>query len=510
MVTTMKKLLFAATTVGCFAITGCKKDNEDMTNPTPTPPTPATNQIFYGLTSSNQLIQYNANAVNAPMNTMDITGLGSGENIIGIDFRPATGQLYGVSDASKLYIIHHGSGVATMLGSSAFSPSIEGDYVGFDFNPTVDRIRLVTNEGQNLRLHPETGAVAATDGSLNPNTPWVSAAAYTNSYAGATSTVLFDIDAVDNRLVKQDPPNDGVLVNVGALGIEIASGTDVSFDISPDNSVALATITVGTTKGLYKINLTTGMATSLGSISADIIGIAIPTNPVAYATDASNNLHIFNPTMNQTPITKSITGLQADESIVGIDMRPATGQLFAMGSTSRLYTINTASGAATAIGTGPFGILLGTSFGFDFNPSVDRIRVVSNTGQNLRLNPNDGALVATDGNLNPGTPIVSAAAYTNNIPAASSTVLHVIDTSTDMLYQQIPPNDGVLVPTGSLGINVDAENGFDIGGATGNAYAVLSVSGTSKLYKINLSSGMATEQMTLPASVKAFALGVGF
>ena len=69
---------------------------------------------------------------------------------------------------------------------------------------------------------------------------------------------------------------------------------------------------------------------------------------------------------------------------------------------------------------------MGTSFGFDFNPAVDRIRIVSNTGQNLRFNPNDG-VVNVDGNLNPGTPSISAAAYTNNFAGTATTSLFAID-----------------------------------------------------------------------------------
>ena len=128
-----------------------------------------------------------------------------------------------------------------------------------------------------------------------------------------------------------------------------------------------------------------------------------------------------------------------DEVILGIDMRPATSQLYALGSSSRLYAINMASGAATAIGMTSFtAALSGTSFGFDFNPTVDRIRIVSNTGQNLRAHPVTGAIAATDVSLNPGSPSVDAAAYTNNFAGAASTTLYDIDYATDKLYIQSP------------------------------------------------------------------------
>ncbi|MBL7747416.1 MAG: DUF4394 domain-containing protein, partial [Chitinophagaceae bacterium] len=407
-------------------LTSCDKDDDNnMETPVAKP-----DIIFYGLSNNNTLAKYNANASGSTIANPTISGLPAGEKIIAIDFRPATGQLYGLGSSSRLYIINHETGAATAVGSAPFTPAISGTLVGFDFNPTVDRIRLVTSAGQNLRLHPETGAVAATDMPLNPGSPAVVAVAYTNSVAGASATTLFDIDINTGKLFKQDPPNNGALVEVGSLGV--SSGNESGFDISPDNMVALASFNISGNSVLHQIDLNTGKATSLGNISIPLIGLAIPTNPVAYAVDNSNNLQIFNLTTPGTPVVKAMTGLQIGETIVGIDMRPATGQLIALGSTSRLYAINMASGAATAISLAPFTTLLsGTTFGFDFNPTVDRIRVVSNTGQNLRLNPITGDIAVVDMTLNGASTSITAAAYTNNFPGATTTVLFDIDPATD-------------------------------------------------------------------------------
>lgn len=113
-------------------------------------------QQFFAVTSNNQLMRLNANAVETPISTTSINGLQTGENILAIDFRPATGELYAVTNTSRLYIINTANATARVVGTSAFNPAISGTTVGFDFNPTVDRIRLVTSTGQNLRLHPET------------------------------------------------------------------------------------------------------------------------------------------------------------------------------------------------------------------------------------------------------------------------------------------------------------------------------------------------------------------
>jgi hypothetical protein len=476
---------------------------------------------FYALTSNNELIKFTTGRPLTELSNMPITNLQTDEKILAIDFRPATGQLYGVSNMSRIYIINHTTGRVTAVGAAPFTPAINGTRVGFDFNPTVDRIRLVTDAKQNLRLHPETGVVAATDGMINPGNPAVTAVAYTNSFSGASSTTLYDIDAASNSLYKQNPPNNGTLELVGALGVEISA--EGGFDISPDNSVALAALfgrgdedggneeSPGNKFRFYYINLQTGEATNAGKTEREIIGLAIPTNPVAYAVSKTNSLLIFNPWMAETTISKPITGLQTGENILGIDMRPATGQLFAVGSTSRLYIINTANGAATLVGTGPFTpALSGTSFGFDFNPTVDRIRLVSNSGQNLRLNPISGTVAATDINLNPGTPSVDAAAYTNNFSGATTTVLYDIDFALNNLNRQIPPNDGTLVAVGALGVNIDAANGFDIGGASGNAYAILSNGTDHGLYSINLMTGAATKLSSFPVKVNGFSVGLGF
>ena len=491
-----------------FIAAGCSKSSESVvTTPPPPPANPVIkpNQLFFGLTANNQLARFNANASAVAISSVAITGMQSGEKMLGIDFRPATGQLYGVGSLDRLYVINTTTGVARAVGAP-FTPGIAGTVVGFDFNPTVDRIRLVTDATINLRLNPETGAVAAVDGNINPATR-ITGAAYTNSFAGTATTTLYDTDGF--TLFKQDPPNNGTLVAVGNLGVYGLGGAD--FDISPDNKTALAPLTVGGVCSLYQLDLNTGAATNLGQLAASVISIAIPTNPVAYSTDDANNLLIFDLVRPGTLVTKAITGLQPGENVLGIDMRPATGQLFALGSTSRIYAINMSSGAATAIGAGPFTpALTGTSFGFDFNPTVDRIRVVSNTGQNLRLDPNTGLAAANDGTLNPGTPAISAAGYTNSFAGTTTTSLFVIDATTDKLYLQNPPNAGTLVEIGSLGVNITAANGFDIGGTSNLAYALLTVGTTTRIYQINLTTGAAIAVDSFTGLAGGFAVGLGF
>ena len=246
------------------------------------------------------------------------------------------------------------------------------------------------------------------------------------------------------------------------------------------------------------------LSTFLGALSvsaATIVGLT-----------TSNQLITFD---SATPATASlpvaITGLQAGESVLGIDFRPATGALYGLGSTSRLYQINPATGVATQVGSAGAFALSGTSFGFDFNPVVDRIRVVSDADQNLRLNPNDGTLTATDtilafagADANSGAnPLVVAAAYFNNVAGAATTTLYGIDAALDILATQNPPNNGTLNTVGPLGVNTTSLVGFDIESGTNLAFASLTAAGAavSQLYTLNLATGAATLVGTIGGGV---------
>ncbi len=632
--------------------------------------------------ATNNLVRFNVGNPATIISSIPITGLVGGDTIIGLDFRPATGELFALGSGSRLYTINTTTGAATQRGSSG-QFTIVGVGTGFDFNPVVDRIRLVDDFEQNFRINPNDGT--RVDG--DTSTPGVqndtdlayapgdthsgqnqdaAGAAYTNNFAGATTTTLFDIDTDQNALVRQGGanvppglpnPNGGQLFTIGSLGIDpvnFPNDGNLGFDIqtlSDGTNLAFAAITTnGTTSNLYSINLTTGAATQVGvtpiggatpllirglsivpqgdiefSAPAFSVGesgpvatitinrlrgsdgtvsvtfstsdgtatapadytdsdqlvtfspgqtsttVTIPlvddgfnegnetinltlTNPTggarigaqstavltvtdddvlqnanAFGVDLSNNLVRFN-TATPGTITSStpITGLQAGENVLGIDFRPATGQLYALGSTSRLYIINPNSGAATQVGTGTFVIALnGTSFGFDFNATVDRIRVISDADQNMRLDPNNGTVVdgnsglagtQADGDLayaggdpNVGAnPNAAGAAYTNSSNGATTTTLYDIDTNLDILVIQNPPNNGVLNTVGPLNVNATSVLGFDIRGADNIAFATMVVGGTPRLYGINLVTGAATLFGTIGpgagTTLRAFAL----
>jgi hypothetical protein len=185
--------------------------------------------------------------------------------------------------------------VATLV--STLSQPFEGGVVsGFDFNPVADRLRLVGDNDQNFRINVDTGEVLV-DGNLafaeddinagvNPN---ITAVAYTNSFAGTTSTALYNIDTLLDTLVLQNPPNDGTLVTVGDLGIDfdVVGGFDIVS--SPDGSNTALAVSDAT---LYSINLETGAATSLVTIEglseANLLGFVALSNPMAEEMSGSD------------------------------------------------------------------------------------------------------------------------------------------------------------------------------------------------------------------------------
>lgn len=196
----------------------------------------------------------------------------------------------------------------------------------------------------------------------------------------------------------------------------------------------------------------------------------------------------------------ALSGLQQNEIVRGIDFRPATGELFALGSMNNLYTVNISTGAATVVGAGNFSPgLNGSSFGFDFNPVIDRIRIVSDANQNMVGNPTTGTTTTTGvipvfyaaGDANEGVdPNIVGSAYTNSFMGALTTQLYSIDTGLDVLVTQAN-SAGTLVTVGSLGTDLGDTLSFDISGVTGVGYLSVmdAANSISTFWTIDLSSG---------------------
>lgn len=237
--------------------------------------TPA--ETLYGATFDNQLVSFDSSDPSLFNSAIFLNGLVGGENVAGISFRPTTGQLYVVGTSSRLYTVNLVTGDLTQVGSGRFSPVISGTSFGDQFNPVADTnglpsLRFVTDTRQNLRINANTGAVLV-DGTINytdatsPN-PQVTDVAYTNSFAGATTTVPYGLETLTNNLVRFTNINAGQMVRVGSLGNNF-SGLN-GFDISGQTGIAYASLQVvgQSSSELYTINLATGLATSVGVLGA--------------------------------------------------------------------------------------------------------------------------------------------------------------------------------------------------------------------------------------------------
>lgn len=241
-----------------------------------------------GLSLNNELVQFDSGNPNRINEVERIRGLQPGERIVGIDYRPADGRLYAVGQTGtegRIYRVNPDSG-RTQFVADLNVPLLGGEF-GVDFNPVVDRLRVVSDQDQNLRINPDTGMVAdndpntpgiQTDGNLNyaagdgnaARDPFVAGSAYTNNDANTgTATTLFGIDADADILVTQSPPNAGTLNTIGALGVD--TGRYVGFDVETttngaNNAFASLTAPGARSSSLYRIDLATGAATSLGTI----------------------------------------------------------------------------------------------------------------------------------------------------------------------------------------------------------------------------------------------------
>ena len=245
-----------------------------------TPGTPgatgASGRSIFGIDGTNSLVVFSSSRPETITRRVAVTGLSTGEQLLGIDFRPADGRLYAMGSTSRIYTLDTLSGVATAVGP-VFTPALVGAAIGFGFNPVVDRIRVHTDATQDLRLVPTTGAVAFVDGALAyqagdagaGTVPAIGGTAYTNSVAGATTTELYAIDAARDVMVELNNPNDGLLTTVGPLGVN--TDTSIGFDIGGGEAYATLT-SVGTTFSvLYRMNLDTGRATIIGAIGGGAV-----------------------------------------------------------------------------------------------------------------------------------------------------------------------------------------------------------------------------------------------
>jgi trimeric autotransporter adhesin len=465
-------------------------------------------------------------------------------HVVAVDVRPANGLLYGLTDTGRLYRIDIATGVGTQIGAGPISPTLFGTSVGMDFDPTTDRIRVVTDANQNLRLNPDDGSVV--DG--NPTTvgtqidadfrygdgdlfgfrlPHVVEIAHESSESGTTIAYVIDsnLDIVA-RLGDPDASettrNAGVLHTIGPLGVN--SLGLVGFDISRATGEAFATLTLAgeATSKLHRVSLVTGAAILVGQVG-DLQpvrsmtlgpGNGTLTTPhrVLIGLTAGGELVTFASDRPQTILDRvTVTGLVAGDPLVAIATRPSNGRLYGVSREGRLYVINARTGVATLISTTPLDVDLTGGVAMTFNASGDRLRIITDTGLNFRVAPDTGLVLDTNatlagtqidepfafatGDLNElQTPFLGATTLARS-SVTSPFSLFAIDTSLDSLVRlgspggtPITANTGIVSTVGSLGVDATSVLGFTAVGGVGFA-TIVEPGGTSRLFQIDLSTG---------------------
>lgn len=260
-------------------------------------------EMVLAVTANGELIKFNAGQPRRVLQRTPVTGAIADDRLVGIDFRVSRGVLFALSQTGRLYTLDTTSGTLKLISTMPIVPTLKGGAFGFDFNPTVDRIRVVSDAGHNLRLHPDTGAVidgdpskdgVQSDGTLHylpsdisaGRIPRVVGAAYTYNQQDEKITTNYAIDAAQGTLVIQGSkegvvpvisPNSGQLRTVGALGLGVIR--DAAFDISDLSNTALVAVRTEDEPRtrLQLVDLTTGRTTLLGTVGdgSPLLGMAI-------------------------------------------------------------------------------------------------------------------------------------------------------------------------------------------------------------------------------------------
>lgn len=262
-----RELSFLAFALLALPLVGCGGSGDnDNDNPNPV-------GDFFVAVRDQQLVRGDVNNADRATST-PITGLPVGVQIVGLDYRPANGSLIALAENNRLYTISLATASASEIGAAALDPALTGGAFGFDFNPVVDRIRVIGDDGQNLRLNPDTGAVAASDTTISDVNADIVGAAYTNNFAGTATTTLYAIDANSDSLVmiggpdSTPSPNGGALTIVAPLGLELT--TNAGFDIGAGNRAYMVS-----GDNVYSVNLATGATAQLSTFDDNVDAFTI-------------------------------------------------------------------------------------------------------------------------------------------------------------------------------------------------------------------------------------------
>jgi len=455
---------------------------------------------IFALTSTSTLARFSSASPGTIISTVNINGLVAGDTLQAIDFRPANGQLYGlgINGANgRIYTINTTTGAATQVGGAAFSTTLTGTVFGMDFNPVTDRIRVVGNAGENLRVNPTNGTLTGNDTSLayaggDPNFGVVAnviADAHDRNFATTFSTTTFAIDASLDILVMigsvngATSPNTGLLTTVGSLGVDTSNAAGLDF---APNGAAYANLTVGGVSGLYQIQTTTGAATFLGQIGS---GLTITDIAVAPAGLVQFSLPSYTVAENAGSATITVTRTGGTFGIVTVDYTAIDG--------------SAAGGADFAATSGTLTFAEGDTSKTFTVPIIDDTFVEGN--ETLRL-----VLSKPTGNVALG-----------NVPAATLIIADDDDGPRTVYAITNPGNNLLRINADTPGTNDlslavtglkpgEVLVGIEFRPADGKLYAVGSTLGVGRLYTLDTATAAATQVGSATFTLTGVDFGVDF
>ncbi|MEC8848599.1 MAG: DUF4394 domain-containing protein [Pseudomonadota bacterium] len=534
--------------------------------------------MVYGIRGDDELVRFSPSAPGSVL-SLGAFPTAAGDVIVGLDRRPSDNKLYAVSRLGAVFTAEVASSANPSLMATLIQP-IMGPTpppigrIGTDFNPAADALRIVADDGTNLRV--PAGALTSPESVPPVNTlvdgrmgykQGVTAAAYSNPHPdfvppmGEPATQLFVLDSQNDALYLQ-AANEGELSFVASLNVDInvVNGYDIYQGEAADANEHFVVTASGANTRLYELDPTTGIMTLLTTLEGVseargliVVENAAPTGPLApplraFVLDSSGDADViksfaFNrqPFDIGTPVTTlAITGLMTGERLVGIDSRTTSRDtnrvdtIYAITTLDRVVALVEVTGDALAVSdTATLSTpLAGTSFAVDFNPSVDLLRILSDDGQNLRVNLDVGREI--EGEARPrgfafvdrttrvvlpdeGTELIAklppqivATAY--RAAPVNGTFQYAIDAENSSLVRVVVPNDGALERVGPLGSGLilprntattAPEQSLDIAGTNdSHAYAALRLNeaNRSALYSVNLETGAVTLIGTIGAA----------
>jgi len=301
----MKKIyqisMICSLVIFMIALGSCKKDRDDdrttIISPFKTLSTDPNDLTFYLLRNGSFLDRYSTVGLDNDPTTISITGLGT-VKILAIDFRPKTNQLFGLGNNNTLYLIDATSGAAIVAPAlfttvtklppvdatvARIPVTLDGSMFGFDFNPMADRLRIISNTGQSLRINVETGFTII-DGSINPQPASITSAAYDdNDTDPATATELYVLDMQSKKFFEVDPPNDGKLIEEGPTKLDLKG--EGGLDIAPRRSGVTTDIGLGiyqldSKSTLFRIDVDNGETKLLVKYRSDLLYTGLAISPL--------------------------------------------------------------------------------------------------------------------------------------------------------------------------------------------------------------------------------------